>query len=133
MANIEITNNDTTGIVIWEPITKSDTLTVAGAGTTLKGTLLARDSSTLKLIPYVKGGSTNDNGTVRAVLLEDQVATGAGDLAIFPLISGQIRSADLVIAADGDNSNVDAAVLDALRQTGIIARSTTELSELDNQ
>lgn len=133
MANLEITNNKTRGIVIWEPVFEDDLITFAGSGTLLAGTILARDSVSLKLVPYVKGGVANENGIPKAVLLDALTAAGAGDLPCRPIIGGRIRSGDLVIDADGDATNVDAAVIDQLRDYTIIALGTTQLAELDNQ
>lgn len=133
MANIEITNNKTRTIVVWEPVFEDDTVTFAGAATLKAGTILARDSVSLKLVPYVKGGSTNENGIPKAVLRDELTAAGAGDLPCRPIIGGRIRKGDLVIDADGDASNVDAAVVDQLRDFSVIALGTTQLAELDNQ
>lgn len=133
MANIEITNNKTRTIVVWEPVFEDDTVTFAGAATLKAGTILARDSVSLKLVPYVKGGSTNENGIPKAVLRDELTAEGAGDLPCRPIIGGRIRKGDLVIDADGDASNVDAAVVDQLRDFAVIALGTTQLAELDNQ
>ena len=133
MATLEITNNDPGSVVVWEPVYRDDVITFAGADTLLPGTILARDSSTLKLVIFVKGGSTNENGIPKAVLLEELVAAGSGDLPVRPLIGGHVRFADLVIDADADNSNVDNAVRDELRDFGLVVRDTQQLSELDNQ
>ena len=133
MANIEITNNTTRTIVVREPVFEDDTVTFAGAGTLKAGTILARDSVSLKLVPYVKGGATNENGIPKAVLRDELTAAGAGDLPCRPIIGGRIRKGDLVIDADGDASNVDAAVVDQLRDFSVIALGTTQLAELDNQ
>lgn len=133
MSNLEITNNITNDVVIWEPVFEDDLITFGGAGTLLAGTILARDSVSLKLVPFVKGGSTNENGIPKAVLRGALTATGAGDLPARPIVGGKLRASKLVIDADGDASNVDAKVLDQLRDYSIIALSTTELSQLDNQ
>jgi hypothetical protein len=133
MPNIEITTNRTNGVRIWEPVHSDDAVTFAGAGTLLAGTILARDSVSLQLVPFVKGGTTDGNGVPVAVLDHELVAAGAGTLSIRPIVSGQIRSVQLVIDADGDDSNVDAAVIDQLRDYSIIALFTDQLSELDNQ
>lgn len=133
MANIEITTNDTRSLVVWDPVHDDDVLTFAGAGTLLAGTILARDSVSLKLVPFVKGGSTNENGIPKAVLRVETTATGAGDVPCRPILAGRLRSRDLVIDADGDASNVDAAVLGQLRDYAIVAVGSTERSELDNQ
>ena len=130
---MEITNNSARSVVIWDPVFKEDVITFAGAATLLAGTILARDSVSLKLVPFVKGGVVNENGIPKAVILDALTATGAGDLPARPIVAGRLRSGDLVIAADGDASNVDAAVLDQLRDYNITALSTTQLAELDNQ
>lgn len=133
MSNIEITTNKTRGVVLFEPVFKDETVTAAGADTFAAGTILARDSGSLKLVLFVKGGATNENGIPKAVLTQDLVFAGAGDLPARPMVGGQVRTGDLIIDADGDASNVDAAVLDELRDYGIVGLSTTQLAELDNQ
>lgn len=133
MPNIQIQNNKTRGIVIWDPVFEDDILTLAGADTLLAGTLLARDSVSLKLVLFVKGGATNENGIPKAVLLNELVVTGAGDFPLRPVISGRLRAGDLVIDADQDASNIDKAVLDQLRDFTIIGQATVQLAELDNQ
>ena len=133
MSNIEITTNTSRSVVVWEPVYIDEVVTFGGAGTLVAGTILARDSSSLKLIPYVKGGSTNGNGIPKAVLLDALTAAGAGDLTARPIVGGRLRAGDLVIDADGDASNVDDAVKDQLRDYGITLLTTTQLAELDNQ
>lgn len=133
MANIEITNNKTRTIVVWDPVFEDDTVAFTGAATLKAGTILARDSVSLKLVPYVQDGTTNENGIPKAVLRDELTAAGAGDLPCRPIIGGRIRKGDLVIDADGDASNVDAAVVDQLRDFSVIALGTTQLAELDNQ
>lgn len=133
MSNLTITNNELNSVVLFEDEYKDGLLTFAGAGTVLEGTILALDSSTLKYIPFVKGGSTNDNGIPKAVVTYDVVAAGAGDVAIRLLIGGQVRKDRLVIHADGDDSNVDEKVIEQLRDYGIVAKSVQQLSILDNQ
>lgn len=133
MANIEIQNNSTVGVVLFEPVFKDEIITAAGADVFAAGTILARDSISLKLVLFVKGGSTNENGIPKAVLTQELEFTGAGDLTVKVLVGGQVRTSHLIIDADGDASNIDAAVLDELRDYGIVGLSTTQLAELDNQ
>jgi hypothetical protein len=133
MSNITIQNNKTRGIVLWDPVFKPELVTFAGANTFAAGTILARDSVSLKLVLFVKGGATNENGIPKAVLTQELIATGAGDLPARPLVGGQVRSGDLIIDSDGDASNIDAAVLDQLRDYGIVGLPTQQLAELDNQ
>ena len=118
MANLEITNNKTRTIVVWDPVFDDEVVTFTGATTYLAGTILARDTSTQKLIAYVKGGATNGNGIPKAVLLDDLTSTGAGDVPARPVLAA---------------SNIDGIVEDELRDFGIIPLSTTQLAELDNQ
>ena len=112
-----------------DPIYEDDTFTAAGAATFLKGTILARDSVSLKLVLFVKGGATNENGIPKAVLPEELVATGAGDLPIRALVRAVTAKQRLVIDADGDASNIDSAVEDQLRSLGIVVRENRDLSE----
>jgi len=133
MANLEITNVDQGNVVLADGRFRDELLTFGAGGTVVAGTILARDSSSLKLVPYVKGGITNENGIPKAVVTYDVTATAAGDVPIRALESGEVRAERLVIDADGDNSNVDAAVLDQLRDYKIVAQDVQQLSVLDNQ
>lgn len=133
MSNITITNNDLGSVIIHGETFDDDVFTAGAAKTYPAGTILARDSSTLKLVPFVKGGVTNENGVPKAVLGYDVVAEGAGDIPVRPMLEGKVDATRLIIDADGDASNVDAAVLDGLRAYSITAINVDELSLLDNQ
>jgi len=133
MPNMTVENINTGSVIISEEIFKDELLTFAGAGTVADGTILARDSVSLKLVPFVKGGATNENGIPKAVITYDVVAAGAGDIAVRALESGRVRKERLIIVADGDDSNIDAAVLDQLRDYKIIGENVDELNILDNQ
>lgn len=133
MANPTITNVDSGWVQISDPVVSDELITFGAAGTLAAGTILARDTSTLKLIPFVKGGSTAGNGVPKAVLQYPVTAAGAGDVAARPLIGGKVRKDKLIILADGDATNVDKAVEDALRLTGFFVMTNVNLSQLDNQ
>lgn len=134
MSNIQISNIDLGRIALETPVDCRDgLLTAAGADTFDEGTILAVDSVSLKYVPYVKGGATNENGVPKAILQYTLEVAGAGDYAIRPIIGGKVNLAQLVIHADGNNDNIDVAVLDELRDYGIFAVDTTELCKLDNQ
>lgn len=107
-------------------------LTLAGADTMAVGTIIARDTSTLKYVIYAKGGTTDGNGVPRGILTEEIVSTEAEDVPIRPAIAGDFRKERLIIDADGDDSNIDGAVIDLLLSTGIVAIDALELSVLDN-
>jgi hypothetical protein len=133
MSNITITNNDIGNVILKDGKFDDGLLTFAGAGTVIEGTILAIDSVSLKFIPFVKGGTTNEDGIPKAVLTYDVTATGAGDETIRAMVGGEVRQDKLVIDADGDNSNVDAAVLSQLRDYSIIPIKNVQLNILDNQ
>ena len=130
MVNIEITNNSTRGIVVWEPVFDDETFTAAGAETYVAGTVLGRLTADSKLVPYASGGAGGAEIPV-AVLLDDLEADAAGDIPIRPILSGQVRANDLI--EHGVGAITSKLVFDQLRDYSIIALSTTQLSELDNQ
>lgn len=133
MPNLVITNVDTGNVILANARFEDGPLTFAGAGTVKSGTILARDSATNKFVPFVVGGATNGNGIPKAVLTYDVTATGAGDITIRAAVEGHFRKERLVIAADGNDTNVTAAVRDQLRDYGLVAFNVKELSQLDNQ
>lgn len=133
MSDPIITNNDLGSVVLRDAVHRDDILTLAGADTIAEGTILARSSATGKLVIFVKGGSTAGNGIPKAIVTEEYVSTGAGDIAIRAMVTGEVYVDRLVIDADGDASNVDNAVIDELRDYGIVATVSTELNRLDNQ
>ena len=134
MADPIITNVDIGNILVRNAEFADDIFEFTGAATILEGTILARDSVTEKLIPFVKGGATNDNGIPKAIISYQISATGAvASFAIRALISGTVRKERLVIDADGDDSNIDSVVRDQLRDYAQIALDVQELGILDNQ
>lgn len=133
MPDPTITNNDTGGVIFKDVEYRDDVITFAGADTFAAGTILARDSVSGKLVLFVKGGSTNENGIPKAVLTYPVTAAGSGDKTARVAIKGQFRKDKLIIDADGDDSNIDNAVRDQLRDYGLIAVDVSELNTLDNQ
>jgi len=133
MANLTVTNLDIGSVVLEGGKFDDNLLTFAGADTFVSGTILALDSISLKWVIFVKGGVANENGIPKAVLTQDITATGAGDVATRALIAGSVRKQRLVIDADGDDSNIDKAVIGQLQDYSIIAISVEELNILDNQ
>jgi len=131
--NMVVTNLDIGSLILKDAEHRDELLTFAGAATVVEGTILARDSVSFKLIPYVKGGVTNGDGIPKAILTYDVTALGAGDEAIRAMISGGVRKERLIIDADGDGSNVDDVVLDELRDYSLISVDVQELNILDNQ
>lgn len=133
MPNIAVTNNDLGSVIFQDADFRDDTLTLAGADTILEGTILARDSVSDKLVLFVKGGVANGNGIPKVILPFEVISTGAGDLPVRVGVAGKFVKERLVIDADGDASNIDAVVIDELRDFGLIPIDVQELNILDNQ
>lgn len=133
MSNLTITNLDTGNVIVESGVFEDNLLTFVGVATIKAGTILARDSVSLKLVPFVKGGVTNENGIPKAVITYPVTSTEAEDIAVRALIAGVVNKSRLVIDADGDDTNVDAKVRDELRDYDIDVVDVTELNELDNQ
>lgn len=129
MANIEITNNSTKTVVIWDPVHEDDTLLAAGAVTYAAGTVLGRITASGFLTHYASGAADGSQVPV-AVLHNEQVFTGAGNRPFRPIIGGRLRRGEMVAHGVGA---ITVAEADQLRDYGIVTLSTTELSELDNQ
>jgi hypothetical protein len=133
MANITTTNVDLGSVALEGAIMQDELVTFAGTDVFAAGTILARDSSTDKLVLFVVGGSTNGNGVPKAVLTYAIERTGAGDVKARVLIKGHVNRKRLIIDADGTDENIDEVVLDQLRDYGIVASHVEQLAELDNQ
>lgn len=132
MANIDITNIDNGPLVLGDEEFEDGLIAFAGADTFAEGTILARNTSTLKFQLYVKGGSSNGNGVPVGVLTYAVSRTGAGDVMGRVLMKGKVNAKRLIIDADGDDSNIDATVRDLLRNKGIVPEIVTNLSRYDN-
>ena len=133
MPNITVENVDIGNVILQNAEFRDDVLTFAGADTFVAGTILARDSVSGNLVPFVKGGATNENGIPKAILTYDVEAAGAGDVPVRVGVSGHYRKERLVIDADGDASNVDNVVIDQLRDYSLVPLDVDELNILDNQ
>ena len=133
MPDPTITNVNTGDSILSDAKFRDELLTFAGAGTIAAGTILARDSVSLKLVPFVKGGVANENGIPKAIVTYDIVAVGAGDESIRAGVAGCYRKERLIITADGDDSNIDNAVIDQLRDYGLVPQNVSELNIQDNQ
>ena len=134
MSNITITNIDNNNVILRNAQFQDGLITFAGAKTLLAGTILAVDSVSLKFVPFVKGGSANENGIPKAILPYPVTATGAGDVSARVGISGEYRISKLVIDDDGDASEVDQAVRDQLRDYSLIPiQAQDRLNIYDNQ
>lgn len=134
MSNIDITTIDNGNVLHSEGVFSDELLTLAGADELAAGTILARDTTTLKFVLFVKGGVAAGNGIPGAVLTYPLSSTtgGSHDEAVRLLLGGKVKLERLVIDADGDASNIDGAVIDGLRAKGLQPVSVAQLGVLDN-
>jgi hypothetical protein len=128
MSNITTTTIDYINIALANEVYKDDLLTFTGVATVLAGTILARDSVSLKLVPFVIGGVANGNGIPCAVLPTDVTSTGAGDVPVRAIIAGSVNRNRLVVNADGDGHNITKAIEDTLRARSIIPEVVDQIS-----
>ena len=133
MPNIRITNVDIGSVILQDADLRDDVLTFSAPGSVVAGTILARDAVSGNLVPFVVGGTTNDNGIPKAILTYNVEADAPGDVPIRVGVAGKYRKERLVIAADGDATNVDNVVVDQLRDYGLVPVDVSELNILDNQ
>jgi hypothetical protein len=133
MPNATTTHLDAGALLLQgESFRHDELLTFGGAATVKAGAILARDSSTGKLVPYLVGGTTNGNGIPKYVLMHEVVATGVGDKPCSVLARGRVVRRRLVINADGDATNLTPAIVDMLRDYGIHAEEVAQLGKHDN-
>lgn len=107
--------------------------TAAGAKTFLQNTILALDSVSLKAVVYEKGGSTNENGIPKFILTYPVTTTGAGDVRVRAMLTGELVTERCVIDADGDASNIDNAVKSLCKDQGIVLVDAHDYYVADNQ
>ena len=132
MATVVKTNIDNTSIVLDGASYRDHTFTFAGAATYPAGLLLALNTSTGKIVPYVSGGA-DGTGTVVSILTYEISATGAGDLAIRYLQAGVVRADYLyTAAAPGTIGITDQVLLGNLQDNNISAVFSDDRSIYDN-
>jgi hypothetical protein len=84
-----------------------------------------------KLVPFALAGAGGAQRPV-AVLTYDVTAAGAGDIPVRALVAGKVNKKRLVIALDGNDTNITADVVDKLRAVSIIPLDVQQISQLDN-
>lgn len=131
MPNITITDIEVSAVALRDEEFRDEVFAAAGAKTFPAGTIFARDSVSLKLVVFAKGGSTNQNGIPKAVSTYPIVATGAQDIKIRALVKGSVDKSKLIIDVDGTGANIDGAVLDQLRDYDIIPIDVNHIAGYD--
>lgn len=132
MANPVITNFSTEDGVRAVEASEQSELTLAGADTIARLTILGRITATGKYGPYDSGAATGVEIPV-AVSLSEVVATGAGDFPFGVLLKGKVRTDKLIIDGSSAGVGITHAIKDSLRTSGIIVEDAAETAALDNQ
>lgn len=129
MANLNITDRATSGIVIFGSTFENEILTAVGAEIWPAGAVLGRVTADNKLVRF-DGAAVDGSEVPLAVLTVAVEFEAAGDRTERPAISGQVRRGKLV---DANDTALDQAAIDQLRGFTIVALNTYQTSELDNQ
>lgn len=132
MPNVTITDIDLGSVVLELEATQEGLLTNADAddpATFAAGTILARNSTSLKFEPYDPGGSGGLGVPVAVLTYEVGPVAAASDAAASVLIAGKVNQRRLVIH---DATPITAEHLDLLRSFAIIAVDVEQLGKYDN-
>jgi len=121
----EVTNNNLGSVELFNTTFDSILVKFAGADTFDAGTILAYDTADNTYVLYVPASNTPS-----AVLRDELVSTGAGNISQRAIVSGQVRRELLVVDGVGAVTEDDVV---ALRETGIVALRVEELANQDNQ
>jgi hypothetical protein len=132
MPNITIENIDTGSVVLEQVACQDATLRNSDADdpdTFLEGTILARNSSTLKLEPYAPAGSTGLNIPVAVLTYDVGPVAAVTDVGVRVLTAGRVNQRRLIIHG---GTTITAAHLDLLRSFAIIPEDVVQLGSYDN-
>lgn len=131
MPNMTVVDMNPGSVALGDETFDDELLTFGGVATYPAGTILARNTSTLKLQLYVKAGVSNGNGVPTHILPYSVTSAGAGDVKVRPLTGGRVNFNRLIINAQGDNSALDATVKDLLKDQGFIVEQVKSLPGYD--
>jgi len=123
------TNYYANAIALNRSLCRDEVLVFSGAAKLLKGTILGRVTASGKLRPYAAGNNDGSQNPI-AVLTYEVEALGAGDISARCLIDGEVNRNRLVIAADGNGNNITPALLDQLRDYGIVPIDVQALGQV---
>ena len=129
MADPVITNNDVGQIAIGESDFEHGVWTAGGADVLAAGTIMARITASGKWGIYDTGGA-GGLGVACGVLTYEVTAAGAGDVPVAVLVRGTVNQDRLL---QDDAGAVTPAIVDQLRDYGILAKPVQQLAQLDNQ
>jgi hypothetical protein len=145
MANLEITNNNPFGLVIWDPVFQDELVRRPAAFTAdlilAAGTVLRRDAASGELAPYVQDIILPAEAPVLetypvAILMEELDLTVADTgVPSRVLVSARVRRGDLLAYPDDTTAAtvINDFTGDLLKAADILALNVQQLGELDNQ
>lgn len=131
-----ITNRDTSKLFLGHNRFSTGEYVAAAAVDLAKGTLLGRITSTGKVVPFAKGGTTGE-AVPLGILADDYKIAGAGTVQVKYCDTGLVDES-LVILPSGDTLDTVITgvgiIRDAIqRNTLIKLEKATELTKYDNQ
>jgi hypothetical protein len=132
VANITIENIDLGSVVLEQDACQDAILRNSDADdpdTFVAGTILARNSGTLKLEPYNPGGSTGLNIPVAVLTYDVGPVPAVTDVGVRVLTAGKVSQRRLKIHG---GTPVSAAHLDLLRSFAILPIDVVQLGKYDN-
>lgn len=132
MANPEITNVEMKDGVRGVKESEQGEITLAGADTIARLTILGRITATGKYGFYASG-AVDGTEVPCAVSLSEVVSTGAGDFPLGVMLAGHVDEAALIIDGSAAGVGITPAIKDALRTFGIFVESYNETARQDNQ
>jgi hypothetical protein len=131
MANITITN-----LEAYDGIKPDDSeqavITGSTVDTFIRGTLLGRITSGGKYYPYNTGDSPSGTNAIKGILLNEVVTATAADYPCGVMLTGEIDEDKVMIDGGTQGANITEAIKDTLRGLGIIVKTKTEISAIDN-
>lgn len=133
MSNIAITNNDLSSVTLKDLQFRDAFITFTAASTLVAGTILALDSVSKKYVPFVVGGTTNNNGIPKSLIVKEIIAEAAGDIPCRIAVSGSVKKELLVIDGNNPGVGIDEDVITGLRDFTLIPIDVKELNIYDNQ
>ena len=128
MADPVITINDVGQIAIEVSDFEHHVWTAGGADVLAAGTIMARITASGKWGIYDTGGA-GGLGVAQGVLTYEVTATASGDVPVAVLVRGTVNQDRLL---QDDAGAVTTAILDQLRNNGIMAKPVLQVAQLDN-
>jgi hypothetical protein len=125
--NMIVTHHDVGRVALGAVIRHLEYVDFDEPDTLAAGTILARDESTQRLVPF-EPGDVAGRGTPLAVLEEELESEAAGPVRALVIVSGKVSRQRLIIHSDGDGSGVDRAVVDGLASFTIEAVGVQQLT-----